>query len=142
MTTSPLTTPTRIAFAGDWHENAVYAQRAIRYARKQNADVLVHLGDFGYSFSDHFVNTVTRDLGRAGMPLLFVDGNHEDHPKLNQYPVEANGLRKVTDRVWHLPRGFRWQWDGVRFLALGGAHSVDRPYRTAGVSWWSEEATG
>jgi hypothetical protein len=27
----------------------------------------------------------------------------------------------------------------VRWLALGGAHSVDRPWREPGVSWWREE---
>jgi hypothetical protein len=30
-------------------------------------------------------------------------------------------------------------WGDVRWLALGGAHSVDRPWREPGTSWWHEE---
>ena len=39
----------------------------------------------------------------------------------------------------HLPRGTRWSWWGKRFMALGGATSVDRHMRTENVSWWSGE---
>jgi hypothetical protein len=28
----------------------------------------------------------------------------------------------------------------MEFLGCGGAHSVDRPFRTPGLSWWPEEA--
>jgi predicted phosphodiesterase len=139
MVTNPLAIPTRIAFAGDWHENAPWAAKAIKYAKDQGADVILHLGDFGYSYSRRFL----RDVGAAALfqqlPVLFVDGNHENFDRLNNYPVGDDGLRQITDNVWHLPRGFRWQWNELRFLALGGAHSVDRPYRTPGVSWWPEE---
>lgn len=138
-TSDPLAEPARIAFAGDWHANAWWAERAIADARTRYADVVVHLGDFGYLFTDQFLGRVSAALAEAELDLLFVDGNHENHPKLLRYPIGANGLRRVAQRVWHLPRGFRWQWAGVRFLALGGAHSVDRPHRVPGVSWWKEE---
>jgi hypothetical protein len=38
------------------------------------------------------------------------------------------------------PRGTRWTWHGLTWLALGGATSLDRVGRTEGVSWWPEEA--
>ncbi len=41
----PLAEPSRIAFAGDWHENASWAASAIAYAKDHGADVIVHLGD-------------------------------------------------------------------------------------------------
>lgn len=135
----PLAEPRRIAFSGDWHQNADYACEAIAYARSEHADVVVHLGDFGYRFSRSFLQQVTAALTAAGMHLLFVDGNHEDFPRLLRREVGANGLRRLTDRVWHLPRGLRWRWAGVDFVALGGAHSVDRPYRQPGISWWAQE---
>lgn len=139
-TIDPLAEPHRIAFAGDWHENGAWAAQAIRHAQDQHADVIVQLGDFGYSYSRRFLDQVTTAAGDT--PVLFVDGNHECFPKLLAYPVGPNGLRQVTDRIWHLPRGFRWQWAGTRFLALGGAYSVDRPYRVPGVSWWPRETIG
>jgi hypothetical protein len=136
----PLATPARIAFAGDWHANTRWGMAAIQYAADLGADVIVQLGDFGYEFRAAFLDGLDRALTRTGLRLLFVDGNHEDFPVLLRYPVRPNGLRQLTNRIWHLPRGFRWVWGRVRWLALGGAHSVDRPWREPGTSWWHEEA--
>lgn len=135
----PLAEPGRVAFAGDWHMDAVWAVQAIQHAAAERAEVIVHLGDFGWTFDPRFVERVHEALHAVDLVLLFVDGNHEDHDRLLAYPVADNGLRPVTDRIWHLPRGFRWTWHGQRWLALGGAHSVDRPRRTLGVSWWPQE---
>ena len=128
----------RIAFAGDWHMNPIWSGDAIAYAASLGADVIVHLGDFGYTYKPSFLAVVDEELDAAGIDLLFVDGNHEDFPKLYGYPL-VDGRRKLTGRIWHLPRGYRWEWAGVRFLALGGAHSVDRRYRLPGRSWWPQE---
>lgn len=137
----PLATPEHIAFAGDWHANPGWAKKAVTHAASLHADVIVHLGDFGYHFNDQFLEPVNEILSYYKLPLLFVDGNHENFDVLYQYPVDADtGLRQITPWIWHLPRGFRWEWDGVRFLALGGAHSIDRKGRTPGTSWWYQEA--
>jgi len=138
--TDPLATPTRIAVAGDWHANTRWARYAIQHADDEGADVVVHLGDFAYDFPSEFVAGVEDALAAVGTPLLWVDGNHDDHSRIAATPVGPNGLRQVSGHIWHLPRGFRWEWDGVRFLACGGAHSVDRQRRTPGVSWWAGEA--
>lgn len=135
----PLAEPRRVAMVGDWHMNGPWAQHAIHYAKDHGADVILHLGDFGYTFNAEFMKRVEDSCRDAGLPLLFVDGNHEDHPTLLRYGVKPNGLRKLTEHIWHLPRGFRWTWAGIRFLALGGAYSVDRRWRVQGVSWWKEE---
>ncbi len=135
----PLATPTRIAFAGDWHMNGRWAAAAIGHAAEQGADVIVHLGDFGYTFDAAYIRSTERALARAGIGLVFVDGNHEDFPALMSFPVRDNGLRELSPHLWHLPRGFRWEWNGIRVLAMGGAHSVDRQWRTPGISWWAQE---
>lgn len=132
--------PDVIAFAGDWHMNGPYAAKAIEYARERGANVVVHLGDFGYTFERRYMLLVAAALRWAGIPLLFVDGNHEDFDQLHRYPVNTHGLRSLGYQgIWHLPRGTRWQWGDTRFLALGGAHSVDRQAREEGVSWWPQE---
>jgi len=135
----PLATPARIGYAGDWHMNAPWAAKAIAHAAGRGAEVVIHLGDYGYTFDAAFMAAVDAALAEAGVPLLFVDGNHEDFTRLLASPVGENGLRRLTRWVWHLPRGFRWTWAGRTYLALGGAHSVDRPWRRPGVSWWREE---
>ena len=83
-------------------------------------------------------------LAERDMQLLWIDGNHEDHSRLASLPLAGDGTRPISDHVTHLPRGFRWTWqdsDGKRYtwLALGGAVSVDRRWRTPGRSWWAEE---
>lgn len=131
--------PDRIALVGDWHGNASWARKAVRHAATGGAQAIVHLGDYGYEFRAPFMHAVEDVLSAFGIPLLFVDGNHESFPVLHRHPVRPNGLRKLTDHVWHAPRGHRWTWHGVSFLAMGGAHSVDRPHRQPGISWWKEE---
>lgn len=133
----PLREPVRIAFAGDWHMNTTWATYAIRRARQLGAEVVVHCGDFGWTFPADYLAAIDEALG--DMPLLFVDGNHENFDVLYRVPVGEDGLRRLSRNVFHLPRGFRWEWGGVRFMALGGAYSVDRPWRKSGESWWVEE---
>lgn len=129
----------RIAFAGDWHANTRWACTMIEHAKEQGADCVVHLGDYGYSFTRSFLKDIQAALYRTKMTLYFVDGNHEDFDRLHAFPLAADGTRKVSARVFHLPRGHRFQWAGLRFLACGGGVSVDRHRRAEGKSWWPQE---
>lgn len=127
-----------MALAGDWHANVDHAVAAIRYAKEQGANVLVHVGDFGFRFERRFVEAVIVQLFRLDMPLMFVEGNHDDPSPLND-PLAPNGLCEIGQNLWHIPRGFRWRWAGKTWLGCGGAHSVDRQWRIPGYSWWPEE---
>ncbi|MBN6777542.1 metallophosphatase family protein [Pseudoclavibacter alba] len=129
--------PQRLAIAGDWHGRLEFAADAVRHAKQAGADAIIHLGDFGYQFEFSYLYTLGLVLGDT--PLFFIDGNHENFDVLLQHPLAADGTRPLTSHITHLPRGFSWQWHGHRWLALGGAHSVDREQRETGVSWWPEE---
>lgn len=129
----------RIAFAGDWHGNYRYAHAAMHYAALNDAQVILHVGDFGVWKPYKFLDGINKSAEQLGLTVLFVDGNHEQHHWLNVQPVDEDGVRRLRERVWHLPRGFWWEFSGVRFLALGGAHSVDRQYRRRDVDWFAEE---
>lgn len=138
----PLTVPKRITFAGDWHMNTKWAVTAVYAAADMGADVIVHLGDFGYTFYPRFLRPLGAALEETGLHLLFVDGNHENHQWINRQPRRPDGLRMIhPPTIWHLPRGFRWTWNDVRFLALGGAHSVDQQYRRKTGALWQREET-
>lgn len=136
----PLAVPARLAIAGDWHANLTWMRKAVGYAADRGAEVILHLGDYGYQFTPAFRRGAESILAQAGIPLLFVDGNHDDQRWLHRITLDSTGIRHVSDHVWHLPRGFRWEWDDIRLMALGGAHSVDRPWRVPGESWWPEES--
>lgn len=100
-------------------------------------DYLVVCGDLGYfvensSFYDTFP-----------CKILWVDGNHEDYDSLMKLPVEewCGGLiGKASENVFHLKRGEVYEINGFKFLAFGGAKSIDRGYDTGDNDfWWKEE---
>lgn len=129
----------KIAYAGDWHANTKWAVRAIEYARAEGAEHILHLGDYGYDFTSDFKNEVELALAQAHIGLWFIDGNHENFSWLYKQPVQDDGRRRISQHVYHLPRGYQWNWDGVQFMAVGGAYSVDRKWRKLNTSWWLEE---
>lgn len=139
----------RLLIAGDWHGNSAWARKALTLASNRGVSTVVQLGDFGfYADGEGFLDVLSSTATAFDITLLVVDGNHEEFPFLRRFPVLTDGhgagLRPVRPRLWHLPRGVRWTWRGVdgekcRWLAVGGAVSVDRQLRTEGYSWWPEE---
>lgn len=135
--------PTTIALVGDWHADAEWALPTVDFISKAGADIIISVGDFGFwprfNHGQHFLKALDDKLAQVNIPLWWVDGNHEDHDILNLLPVGENGLRAVTRHIHHIPRGFRWEWDGFMWMGLGGAASVDREDRVEGVDWFEAE---
>ncbi len=132
----------RVAIAGDWHGDTPYAKRAMDYAVANGAQGIIHTGDFGVwpgQAGKKYLAAVEKALAKRGLWLAFVDGNHDDHWQIRDRPLNAAGLRPFSEHLAHLPRGFRWNWAGSRWVALGGAVSMDKLMRSHGVSWWPEE---
>ncbi|WP_280195808.1 metallophosphoesterase family protein [Nocardia farcinica] len=138
--------PVKVAVAGDWHANAHYARKAVRHAAGQGAEAILHVGDFAYDMRENFdgspdfLDHVQDALEETGLVLGWVDGNHDNHTLLAEL-VRDHGHTAIPIRpnIYYLPRGYRWIWNGVRFLAMGGAHSVDRPWRRPHIEWWPGE---
>lgn len=146
MTTTVLQEPgpDTVMLAGDWHGNTGWATSLIISAGVRGIRVILQLGDFGFWVPglrrDRYLDEIETACVRHDVTVLWVDGNHEFHPGLNELPIDpATGLRPIRPHIFHLPRGLRWRWHGKTWMALGGAHSVDRPQRKPGVSWWPEE---
>ncbi len=135
--------PDRVLAAGDWHGNTHRAASVIQSAGMREIPVVLQLGDFGFwtpgPDTDRYLDAVNAACEQWNVVLLWVDGNHECFPHLNALPINEIGARPIREHVVHLPRGFRWSWHGRRWMALGGAHSVDKHLRTLGRSWWPEE---
>lgn len=126
---------------GDWHSNSKYATHAI--ARAMNTfkpDIFLHVGDFGiFETKESYIKSVEETLAEVDRELWFVDGNHEDFEMLKGYPYDSRGLQKVTDHIYRIPRGYSWEWSSKKFVALGGAHSIDMRFRQPGLTWWADE---
>lgn len=135
--------PDRFAFAGDWHGNTNWANGCLLHLAAKGIDTVLHLGDFGiwpWTEGKKYLDSVEEMAARHDIRILFVDGNHEDFHQIEKVERDEDGLGLFRDHIIHLPRGFRWEWGGIRFGALGGATSVDRKWRTPGASWWPQEA--
>lgn len=130
-----------ITIAGDWHGNLSQALNVANHSFQNNCEVILQVGDFGIWEDDTpFLDTLQERLVDNGQRLYFVDGNHENFPLLYSYPIDPEtGLRPIRDNIFHLPRGLRFTIHGIRFLALGGAYSVDRRWRKADKTFWYEE---
>ena len=137
--------PNKLMMAGDWHGNLPWAFKAINYAKANGVDTILHVGDFGWwkagQSTWRYLKEVDAELKHCGIQLYWVDGNHEDHSFWNTFNVpgaEPVPLSSYSS-ICHLPRGYRWEWWGDTWMALGGAYSVDRSFGTEGETWWHGE---
>ena len=108
-------------------------------------DYVIVCGDFGLvwggrnSKSDAYWQKWLND---KPFTTLFIDGNHENHELLQQYPVsEWHGgkVHTIQPSVIHLMRGQVYEIEGSKVFTMGGASSHDKKYRKEGVSWWPQE---
>lgn len=136
--------PRRILLTGDTHGNVRwFSSHVFKTAKKHRCDLIFQVGDFGIwpgREGQSYLAALEGWAKHYNIPIWFIDGNHEDFDQLYELPVGVDGLRKVREHITHVPRGHRWEWGGRRFLACGGATSIDVAYRLPRVSWWPQEA--
>lgn len=108
-----------------------------------NCEIIYQVGDFAAfgAYRDRFLNDCQNYLEQYNKILVFNDGNHDDHPMLRSLKVDEGPYRfaQISSRIFYVPRGTHWEWDGVRFCAMGGAWSIDAGVRTENVDWFPEE---
>ena len=141
-----------IFVCGDIHADISHISK--RAMKKQNImltenDYLIILGDFGgvwyYPESRFYKQDVylQKWLSKQPWTTLFVDGNHENHDLLNQYPIEewngGNVHHIVKDKIIHLMRGQIFNIDGKTIFTMGGAQSHDMEIRQEWINWWRAE---
>jgi len=135
--------PERVLLVGDTHGDLAWWRHLIQLADEHQCQGIFQLGDFGIwpgAEGRRYLDAVESSLDAAGLTGWFVDGNHDDFDQLLALPVGPDGWRPVRPHLFHAPRGHRWSWQGVRFLAMGGAGSVDVAKRIPGRTWWPQEA--
>ena len=115
-----------------------------RYEKKWSSeDYIIVLGDFGFIFlNDQTERNFLDDLAARPYTVLFVDGNHENHPELSKYAEEiwyGGKIHQIRKNILHLMRGEVFNIEGKTFFVMGGAFSTDRKMRQLGYSYWEEE---
>lgn len=130
---------------------------------------VIVLGDFGLIWDQdrsREENYLCRWLDEKPFYTLFVDGNHENHDRLDNFPVSnkwGGKVQQISEKVFHLMRGEVYDIAGKRLFVFGGAESHDldnlldpvgdprwkrkqkrlnkeyQSYRIIGKSWWARE---
>lgn len=141
----------RALVVGDMHGNLFSWERTILPAfARTHSDIIVQVGDFGYGWNvagrgsavqqDMYLTALDELLDSFGARVLWLDGNHENFDLLEE--IGAFGAAEpfpTSERTTYIPRGYAWEWRGKMCMALGGAYSVDKHYRTPHRSWWPQE---
>lgn len=92
-------------------------------------DYVIILGDFGLVWGNTKEENYWLDwLNNKSFTTLFVDGNHENHSMIAEYPevvFHGGKAHQIRDSVYHLMRGYVFDIGDKRFFAFGGASSHD-----------------
>lgn len=135
-----------VYFTGDIHG---HVERILNFTAKYNPkcdDVLIILGDAGINYyGERLDRHAKNSLAQADMTILCIHGNHEIRPSnIPTYKLKTwNG-----GEVWYEDKypNLLFAKDGeiytigqYKYIAIGGAYSVDKHLRRENVSWWSDE---
>ena len=134
-------------FTGDIHGDPKKIERFCKRFDLSKNDIIVILGDVGANYYDNSIDDETkRRLSVLGPTIFCVHGNHEIRPwNVKGYKLKAwnGGKVWVQDRYPNLlfaKDGEIFDIDGVRYIVIGGAYSVDKHYRLrARLGWWADE---
>lgn len=146
----------RVMLLGDTHGDLKFmTKHVIPAAVEAKADCILQVGDFGYY--EHYddirdeIDCLSRELEAAGIPMSSIQGNHDKISYLMEHygrNVSDFGFIRYRKYLYFIPNGTRWEWNSYKFIALGGAYSIDKPGRlkierteglVPGTEWFPEE---
>ena len=136
-----------IYFTGDIHGVVDGVVNFVNKVHPSTDDVIVLLGDVGANYyNDQRDNLLKAFLNDLGTVFLCIHGNHERRPTTIPGYVETEWH---GGRAWVQPEypnlifakdGEIYTLNGLRYLVIGGAYSVDKYYRLSqGWGWWPDE---
>lgn len=93
-------------------------------------DIVIVCGDFGLWNDNNEERYWFKWLSEKNFTVAFVDGNHENFDRLysDEFPVvdfHGGKAHKIRDNIYHLMRGYVFEFDGKKFFCFGGASSHD-----------------
>ena len=94
-------------------------------------DTVIVCGDFG--IWNEYAKNEKHDLdclSNEPFTTVFVDGNHENFSRLNggefeEVDFHGGKSHKIRDHIYHLMRGYVFEFEGRKFFCFGGAKSHD-----------------
>ena len=142
------------AVFGDWHSTTRWAVQVLNRDDVAQFSDVYHVGDFGlWTFHPqdlnnhhyHYLELVNGSLENSGSKLHVILGNHENYTMLqSDYVRTTDSGEQYFDMFpnilfWPRVHTHVNPATGLTIVGVGGAGSVDKQHRVAGVSWWAEE---
>lgn len=136
-----------ILITGDIHGNAWGIYKAAKKLRLCLSDTIIIPGDVGANYyGDERDDETKAHLSKHPVTILCVHGNHEMRPweAEGYHLTDWNGGKVwVQDKYPHIlfaKDGEIYTIEGMRFIAIGGAYSIDKGWRLLrGYGWWESE---
>ncbi len=136
-----------VFITGDIHGSPTKIKSFCEKAKLTETDIIVILGDVGANYygneRDNYMKSILSELKPV---ILCIHGNHEQRPyNIKGYePHEWNGgkvwVQKQYPNILCAADGEIFNLNGIRYLVIGGAYSVDKFYRLErGYGWWADE---
>lgn len=94
-------------------------------------DIVIVCGDFGgVWYDDKTERYWLKWLNAKPFTTVFVDGNHENFDRLysDEFPIvdfHGGKAHQIREHIFHLIRGYVFDFEGKKFFAFGGARSHD-----------------
>lgn len=131
---------------GTFDRDKITTQKWKKQKSLTQSDYLIILGDTGIIWNTNPIDKEELNLiewyNNKRMKVLFIDGNHENFERLNNFPetnMFGDKVGQISDNIYHLKRGRVYTIDGKKIFTFGGGSSIDKGRRRNRVSWWEEE---
>ena len=140
-------TPPKYFITGDKHRNFGYVKNFCSDMNTRRKDVLIILGDAGFNYyEDVRDDKLKQEISDLNITLFCVHGNKEKRPQ----NVGTYGIRSFCGgKVYYEPKypniyfaidGEIYNFEGKKYMVVGGAHSVDKMRCLEGNKpFWEDE---
>ena len=136
-----------IYITGDTHGDFERIGRFCERFSPTKDDVMIILGDAGFNFYGGYRDEYNkRRMTEQPITIFSVHGNHEIRPaNIPSYQIQEwhGGKVWAEDKYPNLlfaMDGEVYDLDGQDAIVIGGAYSVDKPWRImCGYGWWPDE---
>ena len=136
-----------VYFTGDIHGSPFKLQVFCRYMELTEKDTIVILGDVGANYYGGKRDKQFKEQIAKLAPTIFcIHGNHEQRPanipsyKAKEWNDGPVWYEEEYPNLLFARDGNMYVIDGIRYLVIGGAFSVDKNYRLSrGYGWWADE---
>lgn len=121
-----------IYITGDCH--ADFSKFSIKNFHEQKEmtrdDIVIVCGDFGIWDDTKEERYWLKWLAQKKFTLVFCDGNHENFDRLysDEFPIvdfHGGKAHQIRNNIYHLMRGYIFDFEGKKFFVFGGAKSHD-----------------